>query len=243
MAKEKTEFEILANTLKAMNKQCTAKVKGNRAALTAIFVSFKTQLAYASDGHRLAILDLNGHMDHKEIEELAFYADMQAIEYANGFALISAKKKEFFIKNCGQGMLDTLDPNQTFDYPNVEAILPKAEGLQHVSETGAVFIPSGLNAIDKVVTAMEQNTSNSVAIRLYGKKDKKGRPGLHLAFYSRLIVGLVPLHIPEENLEEIPTNTDYYNAIRFAPDKDPEEHKSGLEVTKNKESTEDENED
>lgn len=27
MAKEKTEFEILANTLKAMNKQCTAKVK------------------------------------------------------------------------------------------------------------------------------------------------------------------------------------------------------------------------
>ena len=47
MAKEKTEFEILANTLKAMNKQCTAKVKENRAALTAIFVSFKTQLAYA----------------------------------------------------------------------------------------------------------------------------------------------------------------------------------------------------
>ena len=93
MAKEKTEFEILANTLKAMNKQCTAKVKCSRAALTAIFVSFKTQLAYACDGHRLAILDLNGHMDHKEVEELAFYADMQAIEYANGFALISAKKK------------------------------------------------------------------------------------------------------------------------------------------------------
>ena len=161
MAKEKTEFEILANTLKAMNKHCTAKVKDNRAALTAIFVSFKTRLAYACDGHRLAILDLNGHMEHKEIEELAFYADMQAIEYANGFALISAKKKEFFINNCGQGMLDTLDPNQTFDYPNVENILPKAEGLQHVSETGAVFTPSGLNAIDKVVTAMEQNTSNS----------------------------------------------------------------------------------
>ena len=124
-----------------------------------------------------------------------------------------------------------MDPNQTFDYPNVENILPKAEGLQHVSETGAVFIPSGLNAIDKVVSAMEQNTSNSVAIRLYGKKDKKGRPGVHLAFYSRLIVGLVPLNIPEENLEEMPTDADYYNAIRFAPEKDPEEHESGLEVT------------
>jgi len=230
MAKEKTEFEILANTLKAMNKQCTAKIKCGFAALTAIFVNSKTQLAYACDGHRLAILDLNGHMEQKEIEELAFYADMQAIEYANGFALISAKKKEFFIKNYGPGMIDTLDLSQTFDYPNVENILPKAEGLQHVSETGAVFIPSGLNAIDKVVTAMEQNTGNSVAIRLYGKKDKKGRPGLHLAFYSRLIVGLVPLHIPEENLEEMPTDTDYYNAIRFAPTKDPEERESGLEV-------------
>ena len=30
MAKEKTEFEIFANTLKAMNKYCTAKVKENQ---------------------------------------------------------------------------------------------------------------------------------------------------------------------------------------------------------------------
>ena len=143
MAKEKTEFEILANTLKAMNKQCTAKVKCGHAALTAIFVSFKTQLAYACDGHRLAILDLNGHMEHKEIEELAFYADMQTLEYVNGFALISAKKKEFFINNCGQGMLDTLDPNQTFDYPNVENILPKAEGLQQCPKPGPYLSPAG----------------------------------------------------------------------------------------------------
>lgn len=37
MSKEKTAFEILANTLKAMAKQCTAKAKNNRAALMAIF--------------------------------------------------------------------------------------------------------------------------------------------------------------------------------------------------------------
>ena len=51
MAKEKTEFEIRANTLKAMAKQCTAKVKGGRAALMAVFIDRMSENAYASDGY------------------------------------------------------------------------------------------------------------------------------------------------------------------------------------------------
>ena len=125
MAKEKTEFEIRANTLKAMAKQCTAKVKNNRAALMAIFIDRMDENAYATDGYKVAILDMYGHMDPAEINELAFYADMQAIEFANGFALISAKKKETFVKNFGNGLADANTNN--FDYPNVKNILPKVE--------------------------------------------------------------------------------------------------------------------
>lgn len=220
MAKEKTEFEIMANTLKAMNKHCTAKIKDNRAALSAIFISNEHQLAFASDGYKIAILDMNGHMDYKEIEELAFYADMKAIEFKNGYALVSAKKKETFIKNFGEGIADPEKKiYDEFEYPKMLKVLPKAEGLMHCSDTHAVFLPSYVNAIDKVVTAAEKNDAFSVSSKLYGKN----KTGLHIAFYGRLIVGLLPIHIPEDNLEEMPTDSDYYNAIRFAPEQDPQE--------------------
>jgi len=226
MAKEKTEFEIMANTLKAMGKNCTAKIKSSRAALCAIFIGNDSQLAVASDGYKIAILDMCGHMDFSEIEELAFYADMQAIEFSNGFALISAKKKETFVKNFGEGIADPKKKlYDTFDYPDILALLPKAEGLMHCSDTHAVFLPSNVNAIDKIVTAAEKNDSNSVSARLYGK----GKLKIHLAFYGRLIVGIIPINTPEQYLEEMPTDSDYYNAIRFAPEKDPEES-SGIKV-------------
>ena len=102
MAKEKTEFEIRANTLKAMAKQCTAKVKDGRPALMAVFIDRMSENAYAIDGYKIAILDMYDHMGPAEINELAFYADMQAIEFTNGFALVSAKKKETFVKRLPQ---------------------------------------------------------------------------------------------------------------------------------------------
>ena len=123
MAKEKTEFEIRANTLKAMAKQCTAKVKNNRAALIAVFIDRMSENAYAGDGYKVAILDMYGHMDPAEVNELALYADMQAIVFANGFALISAKKKETFVKNFGNGLADADTKN--FEYPNLMKILPQ----------------------------------------------------------------------------------------------------------------------
>lgn len=215
MSKEKTAFEILANTLKAMAKQCTAKVKDNRAALMAVFISRTDENAYASDGHKVAILDMYGHMDPAEINELAFYADMQAIEFSNGFALISAKKKETFVKNFGNGLADT--DVKEFDYPNILNVLPTTEGLKHVTDTHASFLPSNLLAIDKVVTAAEKNTTNSVTERLYGKSDCS----IHVAFYNGLLVGVLPYRTPHEFLEEMPARGHYFDAIRTAPAKDP----------------------
>lgn len=215
MAKEKTEFEICANTLKAMAKQCTAKVKNNRAALMAVFIDRMNENAYACDGHKIAILDMYDHMDPAEINELAFYADMQAIEFTNGFALVSAKKKETFVKNFGNGLADA--DTKRFDYPDVLKILPKVDGLQHASNTHATFLPSNLIAIDKVVTAAEQNTTNSVTERLYGKMETS----IHVAFYKGLLVGIMPYHMPEEFLEEMPNRGHYFNAIRTAPNTDP----------------------
>lgn len=218
MAKEKTEFEILANTLKAMAKQCTAKVKNNRAALMAVFIDRVSENAYASDGYKVAILDMYGHMDPSEINELAFYADMQAIEFSNGFALVSAKKKETFVKNFGNGLaeIDTKD----FDYPNILKILPKTDALMHASNTHATFLPSNLVAIDKVVTAAEQNTVCSVTERLYGERDCS----IHIAFYKGLLVGVLPYKTPQEFLEEMPSRGHYLDAIRYNPDTDPCEH-------------------
>lgn len=215
MAKEKTEFEILANTLKAMAKQCTAKVKNNRAALMAVFIDRMSENAYASDGYKVAILDMYGHMDPSEINELAFYADMQAIEFSNGFALVSAKKKETFVKNFGNGLaeIDTKD----FDYPNILKILPKTDALMHASNTHATFLPSNLVAIDKVVTAAEQNTVCSVTERLYGERDCS----IHVAFYKGLLVGVLPYKTPQEFLEKMPSRGHYLDAIRYNPDTDP----------------------
>lgn len=215
MAKEKTEFEIRANTLKAMEKQCTAKAKNNRAALMAIFIDKERQTASASDGYKMAILDMFDHMEPSEINELAFYADMQAIEFANGFALISAKKKETFVKNFGNGIVDI--DTKPFEYPDIYKILPMADGLKHASDTHATFLPSNLMAIDKVVSAAEQNTNNSVTERLYGKSDNS----IHIAFYKGLLVGLMPFRTPHEFLEEMPCRGNYFDSIRFAPEKDP----------------------
>ena len=218
MAKEKTEFEILANTLKAMAKQCTAKVKNNRAALMAVFIDRVSENAYASDEYKVAILDMYGHMDPSEINELAFYADMQAIEFSNGFALVSAKKKETFVKNFGNGLADA--DTKRFDYPDMLKILPKVDGLQHASNTHANFLPSNLVAIDKIVTAAEQNTVCSVTERLYGERDCS----IHIAFYKGLLVGVLPYKTPQEFLEEMPSRGHYLDAIRYNPDTDPCEH-------------------
>lgn len=227
MAKEKTEFEIRANTLKAMTKQCTAKVKNNRAALMAVFIDRLDENAYASDGFKIAILDMYDHMSQEEINELAFYADMQAIEFANGFALISAKKKETFVKNFGNGLADT--DTKKFDYPDFKKVLPCVDELKHVTDTHAAFLPSNLMAIDKVVSAAEQNTVCSVTERLYGERNCS----LHVAFYKGLLVGLLPYNIPHEFLEEMPSRGHYFDAIRYAPNKDISEHHEENEEQEN----------
>ncbi len=216
MAKIKTEFEIMANTLKAMAKQRTAKAKNGRAAMMAVFIDRVKELAFACDGYKLAILDMFGHMNPDEIVELAFYADMQSIEFANGFALVSAKKKETFVKNFGNGLID-IDTND-FKYPDILSIIPKVNWLNHISQTHACILPSSLQAIDKVVSAAEKNDELSVAVRLYGKSAME----MHIALYNKLIVGVMPEHVPQDFIEELPNENKYFEAIRFVPKFNPE---------------------
>ena len=181
----------------------------------AVLIDRMLENAYASDGYKIAILDMYDHMDPAEINELAFYADMQAIEFSNGFALISAKKKETFVKNFGNGLADA--DTERFDYPDMLKILPKVDNLQHASNTHANFLPSNLVAIDKIVTAAEQNTVCSVTERLYGERENS----IHIAFYKGLLVGLLPYKTPQEFLEETPSRGHYFDAIRTAPNTDP----------------------
>jgi hypothetical protein len=96
-------------------------------------------------------------------------------------------------------------------------ILPKVDGLQHASNTHANFLPSNLVAIDKIVTAAEQNTVCSVTERLYGERDCS----IHIAFYKGLLVGVLPYKTPQEFLEEMPCRGYYFDAIRWAPNTDP----------------------
>lgn len=220
MSKEKTEFEIIANTLKAMSKNRTAKVKDGRAALMAIFIDRVSHLAQASDGYKLAILNIDGHTSPDEICELAFYADMQAVEYANGWALVTAKKKEAFIKAFGNGLAE-IDTND-MKYPSLLRLLPTPASLNHVSNTHATFLPSYLQAIDRIVTAAEQNDEFSVTAKLYGENQTK----IHVALYKNLLVGVTPFATPQEYVETIPNGYEYNESIRFVPTENPEDIES-----------------
>lgn len=148
MPKEKTAFERTAAALKVMGKKIAAKKNEPRRELQCVWIAHKSGHAVATDGHVLAVLDLNywENLSRPEmLPELAFYADMQVLHYANGDALISAEKKEEFIKQFGHGM--TVTPNfddleyTAIPYPDWKVFVPAAETLQHVSTTGAVFFP------------------------------------------------------------------------------------------------------
>ena len=218
--KIKTEFQRTADALKVIGKQITGKKDCGRTATMAVFIDRTRAVACATDGIRLAILDMSNHMDPAEIDELAFYADMQALEFSNGWTLISAKKKEAFVAQFGEGM-DQID-TKPFDYPDLFRYLPAANELLHVSDTHAVFLPSDICAIDRVATAFDVNDSLSVTAHLYGTTKSK----IHVAIYNGLLLGICPVNIPDAALEEAPNDTDYLNAIRFIPDPKEKENQN-----------------
>lgn len=137
---KKTPFELIASALKIMGKKVAAKKGTNRGPLQCVFVPNNSTHAIATDSTILACLDLNYYGEFTKIEvleELAFYADMQVINYLNGRALITAEKKEEFIFNCGKG-IDTPEYEKIEDtmlhYPEWQKNLPPQEAIKNVAD-------------------------------------------------------------------------------------------------------------
>ena len=97
----KTPFELTASALKIMGKKVASK-KDSHAVTMCVFIPNGDTHAIATAGNIIALLDLNKYENlskHGILEELAFYADMQVINYMNGAALITAEKKENFVND------------------------------------------------------------------------------------------------------------------------------------------------
>lgn len=211
MPKEKTAFEKTAAALKVMGKKIAAKKNEPRRELQCVWIAHKCGYAVATDGHVLAVLDLNywENLSRPEmLPELAFYADMQVLHYANGDALISAEKKEEFIKQFGHGM--TVTPNfddledTAIPYPDWKVFVPAAETLQHVSTTGAVFFPGQLGVLDLVADAFEVPMFTTVANRLYGSTNVRG----HVCVLPGLMLAVMPILVGEEQVQTAPSKDD-----------------------------------
>ena len=153
--------------------------------------------AIATDGTILACLDLNHYGEFAKIEileELAFYADMQVINYFNGRALITAEKKEEFILNCGKGV-DTPEYEKLeytiLHYPEWQKSLPPLDAIKNVAETGAVFRSGEIGTLDSVADAFDVLPlgTETIADRLYGADSE----GAHLCVLSGLMLVAYPL--------------------------------------------------
>lgn len=135
---------------------------------------------------------------------------MQVLHYANGDALISADKKDEFVKMFGHGM--TVTPNYDeleytrIPYPDWKVTVPPAESLQHVSKTGALFYPGQLGVLDLVADAFEVmlTDASTVTYNLYGSDDKSG----HVAIYPGLLLMAMPLNFSKERISVVPSKDD-----------------------------------
>jgi hypothetical protein len=212
MSKEKTPFEKTAAALKVMGKKIAAKKNEPRRELQCVWIANNSGHAVATDGHVLACLDLNywENLSRPEmLNELAFYADMQVLSYINGDALISAEKKEAFVKVFGVGDADPITydfEKSRIPYPDWKVTVPPAESLQHVSKTGALFYPGQLGVLDLVADAFEVmlTDASTIAYNLYGSDDMSG----HIAIYPGLLLMAMPLNFSKERISVVPSKDD-----------------------------------
>ena len=217
MAKEKSPFEKTAAALKIMGKKIAAK-KGPGDALQCVWIGKDLSHAIASDRNVVVILDLNYWASLGKvgvIEELAFYADMQAIDYINGFALVTADKKEDFCKKFGHGMsiegLIDGKENEPIPYPDFRECVPAIETLEHVSKTGAVFYPGRIGILDTVVDAFGTSYSKpSVAGSLYGNNPCS----VHIAVYPGIMIMVSPFKYTDDDVSTVPSENDISKFFR-----------------------------
>lgn len=204
----KTPFELTAAALKIMGKKVASK-KDSHAVTMCVFIPNGDTHAIATDGNIITLLDLNKNENlskHGILEELAFYADMQVINYMNGAALITAEKKENFVNEFKKGIDDPSreELEQTYlPFPEIQKILPPAESLQNSSATGAIFRPSEIGLLDSVAIAFDVAPIGTETIiqNLYGADSE----GFHIACLNGLMLVAKPLHPNKENIEVVPS--------------------------------------
>ena len=210
MSKEKSPFEKTAAALKIMGKKISAKKGTGSNILKCVFVPNRTAHAIATDGHVAAVLDLNQYAkDFSKVDvlqELAFYADMQVLNYFNGRALVTAEKKEEFVMEYGLGLdnpnYDKLEDTE-LPYPNLLKALPPAEALQNVSATGATFRPGEIGVLDSVADAFGVLPigTETIANVLYGAEAEGG----HIATLTGLMLAAWPLRQNKHDIEVVPS--------------------------------------
>lgn len=230
MSRKKSPFEKTAAALKIMGKKISAKKGTDSNILKCVFVPNRTAHAIATDGHVAAVLDLNQYEDFSKIDtlgELAFYADMQVLNYLNGRALVTAEKKEEFVMEYGLG-LDNPSYKELSEtelpYPNLLATLPPAEALQNVSATGATFRPGEIGVLDSVADAFGVLPigTETIANALYGAEAEGG----HIATLSGLMLVAWPLRQNKDNIAVVPSKAviQSYFAERSGDDEKDEDN-------------------
>lgn len=217
----KSPFEITAQALKIMGKKIAAPKGAAVGTNLCVFISVNDSHAIATDGHMLAVLDLNRYGNfskHEILSELAFYADMQVINFSNGHAMITAEKKEDFILFSGKGLDDpTFEKiEDTFlDFADWKKCLPPAEALQHVSVTDAVFSPGRIGLLDKVADAFNvlPIADGTIANQLYGAESE----GLHICVLNGLLLAVSPLKQHKEEIGIKPSKSTIQSFFKMTP--------------------------
>ena len=208
---QKSPFEITAAALKIMGKKIAAPKGAALAKIESVFVPNNDSHAIATDGQIIAVLDLNYYGAFTKIDilrELAFYADMQVINFLDGRAMITADKKEDFISQCGKGIDDpTYEKleDTMLQYPDWKKWLPPAEALQHVSVTGAVHDPGRIGILDKLASAFNVMPigRETIAYDLYGSEST----GCHICVLPGLMLIANPLKPHGDEISVVPSKS------------------------------------
>ena len=206
---KKSPFDITASALKIMGKKISA-AKAIAQKTECVFIPRGDTHAIAMDGYVLAVLDLNklGNFTRPGvIEELAFYADMQVIEFSDGKAMITAEKKEDFLMSVDNDLkaANGIYEDTELGYPDWKYLLPPAESLLHASITGAIFDPGKIGVLDKVAEAFDVMPVGDITIasHFYGAE----ADGVHICVLSGLLLAAAPLKPNKEEIQIVPSKS------------------------------------
>lgn len=231
MAIDKDLFDRTAAALKVMGKKITAKKNDARTELLCVWIPHKSRFATACDGRVLACLDLAYYQDLTDdgnLKELAFYADMQVLQYCNGRALITASKKEKFIQRFGHGWTITPEFSDLEDtripYPEWRNIIPQYDLMKNASTTGAMFAPGKLMVLEQVKDALGVafEYCNSISCNLYGIDNKSA----HVAICTGLLMAAFPEYNSEADYSVLPEKINFEHfLVKNSKDSKPHENK------------------